>query len=334
MNIENMKSEFDIIELLKLTSRTSISRNLDIKLGIGDDCAIFSNYAISTDLLIEHVHFFSDVNPYNLGHKSLAVNLSDLAAIGAKPHSFLLGLSLPNINNIWLKNFSHGIINLANIHNCQLIGGDTTSSKSNIVISITVIGTIDSNLALKRSNAQINDDIWISGLLGNSRLALEHKLGKHKINIEDFNICLKNLELPTPRLELGQNLCGIANAAIDISDGLLSDLEHILKASKVSAIINWQDIPISEQLSRQNIIMQKLCALNGGDDYELCFTAQPIKRNAIIQKANQLGIKISHIGNIIANNDKNISNIQIMENNQMMDIKYVDEIIKNQFKHF
>ena len=276
-------------------------------LGIGDDCALFNDYtnqnnsswAISKDLLLEGRHFFRDTDPYNLGHKSLAVNLSDLAAMGAVPCFFLLGIGLPKVNKNWLEKFTQGILDIASQHKCLLIGGDTTKSNHDINISVTVIGKVDTKSALKRSNAKIGDDIWITGTLGDARLALGNILGEWILPDSIFNIVNQKLELPTPRVNLGQSLLGIANAAIDISDGLIGDLKHILKQSCVNAEIYINNIPRSNSLLQQNISIQNICVLSGGDDYELCFTAPNTKFSNILELSEKFNIPITCIGKII-----------------------------------
>ena len=261
-------------------------------LGVGDDCALISpspdmQVAISSDMLVEGRHFFSDVSPYSLGHKALAVNLSDLAACGATPVAFTLALALPSIDEAWLQEFSRGLWALADAHDCELIGGDTTQGPLNICI--TVFGEVPRGRALLRSGAQVGDDIYVSGTLGDARLALEALQGKRELPADVLAYARQRLELPTPRVALGTALRGIATSAIDVSDGLAGDLGHVLKASGVGArvdaeitinliaaypFIHWSKAIFEPQ-------KQLEMALSGGDDYELAFTAPPAARQAV-----------------------------------------------------
>ena len=271
-------------------------------LGIGDDCALLAprpntQLAISSDMLVEGRHFFADVDPAALGHKALAVNLSDLAACGAKPLAFTLALALPKVDEPWLAEFSRGLFALADLHDCELVGGDTTRGPLNICI--TVFGEVPvfngRSQALLRSGAQAGDDIYVSGTLGDSRLALETLRGELQLPAEIFAQTRERLERPTPRVALGQALRGVASAAIDISDGLLGDLQHVLNASHLGAVI---DTSIATDLIAYkahkdwaigHIDPRKLlqCVLAGGDDYELAFTA-PTAARAAVQAASAL----------------------------------------------
>jgi thiamine-monophosphate kinase len=266
-------------------------------LGIGDDCALLSartgmQLAISSDMLVEGRHFFKDADAYLLGHKALAVNLSDLAAMGAKPRAFTLALALPEANPNWLRDFSQGLFDLANQYQCQLIGGDTTKGPLNICI--TVFGEIPKKQALRRDAAQVGDDIWVSGELGDARLALAAYLNQQK----PAQQTALRLHKPTPRIALGLTLRGIAHAAIDISDGLVGDLNHILERSHVGATLWCDALPISALLAQQAISMQREYALAGGDDYELCFTAARDQRAAVLAAAEQAGVKVQRVGYI------------------------------------
>jgi len=251
-------------------------------LGVGDDAALLvptpgCELAVSTDMLLSGRHFFADADPESLGHKALAVNLSDLAAMGAQPRWALLALALPEADDAWLAAFARGLYALAEAHGVSLVGGDTTRGPLNI--SITVLGEVKSGRALRRDAAQIGDDIWLSGPVGGAALALKHLNGA--IDLGKYAAaCLQRLHRPTPQLVLGQSLVGLAHAAIDISDGLLADLGHILDRYGVGAEIVLHDMPLDAAFGAFPHLIQR-CALAGGDDYELCFTAPPEHRARI-----------------------------------------------------
>ena len=283
-------------------------------LGVGDDCALLRptqgmQLAVSSDMLVEGRHFLSTVDPARLGHKALAVNLSDLAAVGAEPLGFTLALSLPRVDETWLAGFSMGLLRLADTHGCELVGGDTTQGPLNICI--TVFGEVPPGDALLRQNAQVGDDIYISGTVGDARLALEVFRGTHSISGEAFEQARLRMEQPTPRVELGTALRAVANAAIDVSDGLLGDLGHILKRSGVGAQIDtmWLQAAGSfgEARSAAGIttVMADLpwnkrleFALSGGDDYELCFTAPVNQRELVHAAAWETNTPVTRIGRI------------------------------------
>ncbi|WP_303228881.1 thiamine-phosphate kinase [Comamonas kerstersii] len=278
-------------------------------LGVGDDCALLApapgmQLAVSTDMLVEGRHFLADVNPQLLGHKALAVNLSDLAASGAKPLAFTLALSMPRADANWCQAFAEGLFALADQHECELIGGDTTQGPLNICI--TVFGEVPAGQALLRRGAQPGDDIWVSGSLGDARLALDALLRQHALPPAVLSQARQRLEQPTPRVALGMALRGIANSCLDISDGLLGDLGHILEASGVGARI---DANITRNLlqARRHPMMAALaisridaCTLAGGDDYELCFTAPSSAQAAVRDAAAQAGVPVTCIGRIEA----------------------------------
>ena len=295
-----MASEFDII-------RDYFTRPVsDARLGIGDDAALIAvksgtELAVSTDTLVSGRHFFADADPYKLGYKSLAVNLSDMAAMGAKPRWALLALTLPealaNPDSTWLTEFSNGFFALAGRYHVELIGGDTTAGPLNI--GVQIIGEVPAGQALRRSGAQPDDDIWVSGKLGDAALALNHELRKITLAPEEIAQCLPALLTPAARVELGQRLIGLAHSAIDISDGLVADLGHVLAASEKAASINITDIPCSAVLkkySRQKIATA--CLLAGGDDYELCFTAAQANRREIEALSAELAVPLTRIGKI------------------------------------
>ncbi len=308
--------EFDLIErYFKAPARALVQQNSavadQIVLGIGDDCALLQpaagmQLAISSDMLVEGRHFFADVDPFKLGHKALAVNLSDLAACGAKPVAFTLALSLPKADEAWLAPFSRGLLALAEEHNCALIGGDTTQGPLNICI--TVFGEVPKQQALLRSGAQVGDDIYVSGTLGDARLALEAMRGTLALPMEAFASAKARLETPTPRVALGMALRGIASSAIDVSDGLLGDLGHILKQSLVGAVIdtsiaiNLVATQAMNTLANAEFNTQKQlqCVLSGGDDYELAFTAPVSKRDAVQAASIASSTPVTRIGQIEA----------------------------------
>jgi len=288
-------------------------------LGVGDDCALLqprpgTQMAISSDMLVAGRHFFADVDPRTLGHKSLAVNLSDLAACGARPLAFTLALSLPVVNEPWLAAFAEGLFALAETHGCELIGGDTTAGPLNICI--TVFGEVPvlagRSQALLRSGAQAGDDIYVSGTLGDARLALNALLGQIDLPPDLLATSRVRLETPTPRVALGQALRGVATAAIDVSDGLLGDLGHILESSGVGACIEADTAttliaasPYSTRATGQfglNLSTEqwRSLALAGGDDYELLFTAPPDQRAAVAQAGQASQTPVTRIGQIRA----------------------------------
>ena len=302
----NSIGEFDLIQ--RYFKRPHHTQNPEVVLGIGDDCALLScsaknpnensdeTLAISTDMLVEGRHFLADADPRLLGHKCLAVNLSDLAAMGAKPIGFTLAIAMPEVRSHWLEEFSKGLFELADQHGCTLIGGDTTAGP--LTISITVFGKVNRQTALRRNCAQVGDDIWVSHELGDARLALGALRHEWALTVEQLALVAPRMHAPTPRIELGQNLLGLAHAAIDVSDGLLGDLSHILKMSSVSAQIHIDEMPASPTLSAQSLELKRLCTLNGGDDYELCFTASPQQRESIEAIGEKLHLRLTKIGTI------------------------------------
>ncbi|MFN3439823.1 MAG: thiamine-phosphate kinase [Acidovorax sp.] len=280
-------------------------------LGVGDDCALLApapgmQLAVSSDMLVEGRHFFADVDPEALGHKALAVNLSDLAACGARPLAFTLALSLPRVDEPWLAGFSRGMWALADAHGCELVGGDTTQGPLNVCI--TVLGEVPAGQALLRSGARPGDDIYVSGTLGDARLALEALLGHITLRADVLAHARQRLERPTPRVPLGLALRGVASSAMDVSDGLLGDLSHILKASGVGASIDTHVtsnlIAASAYLSSArgqfdpNFVRQ--CTLAGGDDYELAFTAPPARRAAVAAASEASHTPVTRIGTVSA----------------------------------
>jgi thiamine-monophosphate kinase len=270
-------------------------------LGVGDDCALLNltpgmQLATSSDMLVEGRHFLSTVAPERLGHKALAVNLSDLAACGAQPLAFTLALALPRIDAVFLDGFSRGLLALADAHGCELVGGDTTQGPLNLCI--TVFGEVPPGQALLRSGARDGDEIWVSGTLGDARLALEVFRGSIALAGEGFEQVRAAMELPTPRVALGSALRGIATSAIDVSDGLLGDLGHILERSNAGATLQVDALPRSAVLAAQPLALQRNCTLAGGDDYELVFTARPSQAAAVLAAAHGAGVAVTRIGRI------------------------------------
>lgn len=279
-------------------------------LGVGDDCALLApapgmQLAISSDMLVEGRHFFADVNPRLLGHKALAVNLSDLAASGARPLAFTLALSLPRADEDWISEFATGLLTLADAHECELIGGDTTGGPLNICI--TVFGEVPAGQALLRSGARAGDEIWVSGTLGDARLALEAMLGRVQLPAELLQQTRQRLEAPTPRVALGLALRGIASSALDVSDGLLGDLGHILELSSVGATVDSRcTTPLMAAAAYPHDAwqfdskLQQQCTLAGGDDYELCFTAPAARHADVLAAGAASGTTVHRIGRIDA----------------------------------
>ena len=295
-----MTSEFEIIE------RYFKKKMKQTALGVGDDAAMIhvrNNYqlAISSDMLIENIHFLKNTNPSHLGWKSLAVNLSDIAAMGATPKWATLSISLPKINHAWLKKFSKGFFKCADKFGIDLIGGDTT--KGPLSISITIMGESKKDEALLRSGAKINDDIWVTGQLGLASMGLANLQGQLKLPPRIKMKCLRALEIPTPKTFLGSYLSRYANSCIDISDGLIQDLRHILKASKVGASLLLNDIPCEKFIHTSK---QYQFVLNGGDDYELLFTAPKKNRTFIKKIAKKTNTPVTMIGNITKKKALNI----------------------------
>lgn len=273
-------------------------------LGVGDDAALLRvaegmELAVSTDMLASGTHFFPDADPFLLGHKTLAVNLSDLAAMGAAPRWATLALALPEADERWLGEFSRGFFALAARCGVELVGGDTTRGPLNLCV--TVMGEVPQGAALRRDGARPGDDVWVSGRLGDAALALAHLRGEVELSAAAFDDCSLRLHRPEPRVELGLALRGIASGAIDVSDGLLADLGHILARSHVAAEIGFADLPASDALRpylAQPVGMR--CLLSGGDDYELCFTAPPVRRADVAAVAVRLDLPLSRIGSVAA----------------------------------
>lgn len=275
-------------------------------LGVGDDAAVLPvtpgrKLVVCKDLLLEGRHFFSDVCAESLGYKSLAVNLSDLAAMGSSPIGCLLGLGIPSVDEDWLAAFSTGFREIANRWGCPLIGGDTVFSDKGIFISVTALGELPvDQKGLLRSAAKVDDDIWVSGPLGAPDIAVRILSGRlqdpHQV-LPDIRV---TLERPQPRVGLGQSLLGVAHAAIDISDGLAQDLGHVLKASGVGAVLDIERLPVHPALKGFPMQTVNHAVLHGGDVYELCFTAPVSSRDSVAEIGKSLGLNLVIVGKIQA----------------------------------
>jgi thiamine-monophosphate kinase len=278
-----------------------------VKLGIGDDCALLQptpglQLAVSSDMMVEGRHFLSTVAPERLGHKALAVNLSDLAACGAVPLAFTLALSMPRVDETFLDGFACGLFALADEQGIELVGGDTTAGP--LAVCITVFGEVPPGQALLRSGAHAGDELWVShpvdGGLGDARLALEVFRGRVSLDAAAFEAARTRMELPQARIALGVALRGIATSAIDLSDGLLGDLGHVLARSRVGATVQADALPMSALLAAQPLALQRECTLAGGDDYELLFTAAPARAGEVRSAATGAGCAATRIGRIEA----------------------------------
>lgn len=296
-------NEFDIIK--NIFARESLSRE-DVILGIGDDCAIVEvsndqQLLITTDTLVAGVHFpyasfeESIKDSYDIGYKSLAVNLSDLAAKGATPTWITLALTLPEVNKPWLKNFSQGLFDLANQHQVQLIGGDIT--RGPLSITIQAHGTVPKGQAIRRNTAKPGDLIFVTHTLGDAALGLLVLQNNIILRESSHQYLLSRLTRPSPRIEIGKRLLGFASSAIDISDGLVASLLHILEQSHVGAVVLVEDIPLSKALREAVSFDHGLqFALTGGDDYELCFTVPPNKIESHFENATLIGKITENLG--------------------------------------
>jgi thiamine-monophosphate kinase len=293
-----MSSEFSLIQ------RFFTKPAPQAVLGVGDDAALMAvspntELAVSTDMLVSGTHFFPDTDPRKLGWKTLAVNISDMAAMGANPRWATLALSLPRADEAWLSAFASGFFACAKEFEVDLVGGDTTRGPLNL--AVTIFGEVVRGQALRRDGAKPGDDIWVSGTLGGAALALKALQGDVALEPEQLDSCRRLLDQPQPRVALGIALRGIATAALDISDGLLGDLEHILERSDVGAEICFDALPAHpalEPLLAETWAQQ--CVLAGGDDYELCFTAEHAQHVAIKALEESLGLKLTRIGRITA----------------------------------
>jgi len=294
-----MPSEFDLIQRFFTRPAGAASAVL----GVGDDAALLQVnpgqlLAVSSDMLVAGRHFLPDADPYSLGHKTLAVNLSDLAAMGATPRWATLALALPEVNEAWLAAFSRGFFDLADRFSVSLVGGDTTRGPLNLCV--TILGETDAR-ALRRDAAQIGDDIWVSGDLGGAALGLAHLQGQITLNADAAAACLTRLHRPEPRVALGLALAQLPRvAAIDISDGLLADLGHILERSNVGAEIELTSVPSHSALLAllPGSALARRCLLAGGDDYELCFCAPVDDAASVLAAGAVAGVSVHRIGRI------------------------------------
>lgn len=273
-------------------------------LGVGDDCALLPldpgmQLATSTDLLIEGRHFLPDVDPRALGHKALAVNVSDLAAMGAAPLACVLGLSVPAVDAGWLRAFSEGFHAFADETGCPLVGGDTTRSPWGVIISVTVYGQVDPARALRRDAALAGDDIWISGTLGAADIALRLLQGRLPPEPGRLAALRPALECPVPPWRLAPRLAGVAHAALDISDGLAQDLGHILTASHCGAELDLAALPMDPGLDGLDPSLRTQAVLDGGDVYQLCFTAPPDRRDTVVELARAASTRVTRVGHIV-----------------------------------
>ena len=295
-----MPGEFELIA--RFFTRTPRAGG-PVVLGVGDDCALLRPapgqlLAVSCDMLVEGRHFLSTVAPRALGHKALAVNLSDLAACGAEPLGFTLAIALPRPDEAFLAGLAAGLFALADAHGVELVGGDTVAGPLNLCI--TVFGQVPPQQALRRDGARPGDEVWISGALGDARLALEAFRGSVVLSGDGLAAARQAMEWPQPRLALGRALRGLASSAIDLSDGLVGDLGHVLQASGVGATMQADALPRSALLAAQPQALQRLCTLAGGDDYELLFTAPAARHDAVRAAAAAAGVAVSCCGRIDA----------------------------------
>lgn len=309
-------SEFDLIN--RFFKPEAVHRN-DVKLGIGDDCAILDvprgkQLCVSTDTLISGVHFPETTSAHDIGHKALAVNLSDLAAMGAEPAWVSLALTLPEHNPVWLQDFIDGFNGLATQYNVSLIGGDTT--RGHLTITVQVFGLIEEGQAMRRDRAQANQLIYVTGTLGDAGLGLKQIMGQ--INNSSLNYCIQRLNRPIPRIDIARKLIQFSDCAIDISDGLMADLGHILERSQCGAELQLQNIPLSDEVRHyygKQIDWTQI--LSAGDDYELCFTCDKNNAAPLQTLARDQGIDITCIGRITTGSGI----ICVDDNGGILDIK-------------
>ncbi len=292
-----MPSEFDLI------ARYFARPTPQAVLGPGDDCALLApspgmELAVTTDMLVSGTHFLPGTNPTQLGWKTLAVNISDLAAMGAKPRWILLAGSLPDADEIWIAAFAEGLFACAKRYGTDLVGGDTTRGPLNLCI--TALGEVPAGTALRRDSAQAGDDLWVSGQPGLAALGLAHLLGKTALAEPFATRCVTALQKPVPRVELGLALRErkLAHASIDVSDGLLADIGHISAQSKLDAELFETQLPYLP--SGVDPVLARNAQLAGGDDYELAFSADPGKRHELAELSAELDLPLWRIGRFVA----------------------------------
>lgn len=292
-----MPTEF---ELIKQHFTHATPRTL---LGVGDDAALIKPargqvLAVAADMLVGGRHFFMDADPESVGHKALAVNLSDMAAMGAAPRWATLGIALPKADARWVAAMSRGFMKLARRHGVDLVGGDTTCGPLNLCVQI--IGVVPARQALRRDGAKPGDDVWVSGTLGDAALAVAARNKRIRLKPAERKLVQQRLDWPVPRIALGLALRGVARSAIDVSDGLVADLGHICERSKVAAVVAFERLPVSPLLRRYLAApVAQAALLGGGDDYELCFTAAPVKRAAVERASAKARTRVARIGRII-----------------------------------
>lgn len=296
-----MAGEFELIA--RHFTRPGRRAAATVGLAVGDDCALLvptpgQQLAVSTDMLVEGRHFLSTIAPERLGHKALAVNLSDLAACGAEPLAFTLALALPRGDDAFAAGLARGLFALADAHGIELVGGDTTAGPLNLCI--TVLGQVPPGQALLRSGARAGDRLWVSGRLGNARLALEVFRGTVELTGRAFDTVRRAMELPQPRVALGLALRGLATSTIDLSDGLVGDLGHVLARSSVGATVEVDAIPHSDVVAAMPTALRHTCLLAGGDDYELLFSAPADRDESVRQAGERAGVAVTPIGHIEA----------------------------------
>jgi len=291
-------SEFDVIR------RFFTHRAPGAVLGVGDDAAIVRarrgmDLVVSADMLVSGRHFYRGARPAQLGHKSLAVNLSDIAAMGAAPRWATLSIALPSVDTRWLTDFMDGFMRLARRHRVDLVGGDTT--RGPLTICVQIIGEAPAGAALRRDRARAGDDVWVSGVIGDAALALAALKGRIRLTAVERRQVEEKLHAPVPRVALGTALRGVARGTIDVSDGLIADLRHICERSRVSAVVRFDRIPVSVTMKHYlERPVARAALLTGGDDYELCFTAGRSRRDAVARIGRGLRIRLSRIGQIVS----------------------------------
>jgi thiamine-monophosphate kinase len=315
-----MASEFELIR------RYFTHATVHTRLGVGDDGAVVRlgrgmELVVSTDMLICGQHFFPNAEPRRLGHKALAVNLSDMAAMGATARWATLSLALPAAKPSWLRAFSAGFMRLARRHGVDLIGGDTT--RGPLAICVQIMGEVPTGQALTRSGARPGDEIWVSGCLGDAALALAALKRRIALSGRELAQVQHRLHMPTPRVALGAALRKIAHSAIDVSDGLCADLGHICDRSRVAAVIEYPCLPVSSVMRRYlDQPAARAALLAGGDDYELCFTARPTRRDSILKAARRAGVKVTAVGRVMAGTPQRPAVTVVGADGRTMKVKY------------